>query len=306
MVCFLAVAYAVTVVLDPYGRLGISKSNEVGFLEERPTMVTRALNPKFDAAIIGNSSSMMLNPEDLDRKTRLHFVSLSISGTDAPANLAMMKFFLEQNATAKVVVLATLPAVWCSDTFTEDRPFPFWLYSDLPKYFLGLARNTSFELLETKFAEPEHLRIDGFHTYSFPIEKPEFADPVLVQKRLDTPPRPTVTLNPSNRFPSIDRLAIMIGASSPQVFFLILWTPRYISFIPVENSDAGRTDRACKSAMATALSRYPNVRIIDWSEADRPENHESSNFRDPIHYRSNFAKLLDTDIAASLPADLRP
>ncbi|WP_161500048.1 hypothetical protein [Bradyrhizobium sp. AC87j1] len=136
-------AFATVVALDPFGRLRLSKSEDVGYNEERPAMVSRAIDPRFNSVIIGNSASMPLMPQSLSKLTGQHFVTLSISGSGAPASIATMKFFLAHHEDARIVVVGLLPETWCGANNSERRPFPFWLYSSLPHYLWGLAGATS-------------------------------------------------------------------------------------------------------------------------------------------------------------------
>jgi hypothetical protein len=304
MVAGLLAAFAVAVVLDPFGRLGFHKSDTIGFKEERPSMVSRAIDPRFDSAIIGNSTSMPLMPQNLDRLTGQRFVSLSISGSDAPASLATMKFFLAHHPDAKIVLVALLSETWCGPTFSEHRTFPFWLYSSLSDYFSGLAKNTSIELFRTTLANLVRMRtpgnkpyigIDGYHTYGGPFEQPSYNDIEFVRSRLDRGSKPEQSPNPGNQFPAIQRLAEAIARPSP-TFYVLVWTPRYINYTPAPGSAADQTDRACKADLKQLMTSYPNVAIIDWSEADRPENNDPANFFDPIHYRRKLADRIEESV----------
>jgi hypothetical protein len=300
----LLAAFALVVALDPFGRLGLSKSHQIGYSEERPSMVTRARDPQFNSAIFGNSTSMPLMPENLDRLTGLRFVSLSISGTNAPAAMAVLKFFLAQHPDAKVVVFSLMPDVWCEPSYLEQRPFPFWLYSNIGQYLWGLAQDTSVELIKTKFATPEDNRIDGYHTYGGPLAEASYNDLDFVGARLAGATRRTASTNPNNEFPSFDHLTGAIK-SSPDVFYLLLWTPRYIKYTPQPDSPADATDRACRTAILKQTSSLANVKILDWSEADRPENSDIANFYDPIHFRRRLAERIEEDIQRVIPAGLK-
>ncbi|MBB4263907.1 hypothetical protein [Bradyrhizobium sp. CIR3A] len=161
----LFLAFTLLAVLDPFGRLGLSEGDQIGFIEERPVMVSRAVSPQFNSAIIGNSSSMPLMPESLSASTGQKFVSLSISGTAAPASIATMTFFLAQHPDTKIIVAALLPETWCGADFQEHRSFPYWLYSSVPRYLVGLAGETSFNLFKTISSNRRSMRADGYRPW---------------------------------------------------------------------------------------------------------------------------------------------
>ncbi len=179
---------------------------------------------------------MPLLPENLDRLTEQRFVSLSISGSDAPASLATMKFFLAHHTDAKIVIVALLSETWCGPTFSEHRAFPFWLYSSLPDYFWGLAKNMSIELFRTILADAvrmetpgykPYIGIDGYHAYGGPFEQASYNDIKFVRSRIDTSSRPEQSLNPRNRFPAIQRLTNAIAGPSPTFYVHSLDTSLY-------------------------------------------------------------------------------
>src|SRR5580700_2234001 len=69
------VAIAILAALDPYdtGRFAVAPLWQRGQVD--PDKVSRARDPRFDSAIIGNSRIEMVRPALLDERTGLHFVS---------------------------------------------------------------------------------------------------------------------------------------------------------------------------------------------------------------------------------------
>ncbi|MDA9447725.1 MULTISPECIES: hypothetical protein [Bradyrhizobium] len=302
-------AFATVVALDPFGRLRLSKSEDVGYNEERPAMVSRAIDPRFNSVIIGNSASMPLMPQSLSKLTGQHFVTLSISGSGAPASIATMKFFLAHHEDARIVVVGLLPETWCGANNSERRPFPFWLYSSLPHYLWGLAGATSFQMFKTVFANWQakkadgyrpYIAVDGYHRFIGPFEQASYDDINFVRSVLDKGVRPDKSTNPSNSFPAVQELIDHIGKPS-RAFFVLLWTPRYIGYTPAPGSAAETTDRECKLKLAHAATSLPNATVLDWSGAERPGNSVPANFFDPIHYRRAYAAQIEEDIARVIP-----
>ncbi|MFB6460599.1 hypothetical protein [Bradyrhizobium tunisiense] len=306
----LFLAVAILAVLDPFGRLRLSEGDQFGFIEERPVMVSRAVAPQFNSAIIGNSSSMPLMPESLSTSTGQRFVSLSISGTAAPASIATMTFFLAQHPDAKIIVAALLPETWCGADFQEHRPFPYWLYSSVSHYLVGLAGETSFKQFATIFSNRQSMKADGYRPWIATDGYHPFTGPFVhhdidtVRAILSGNARPEKSSNSTGRFPAIERLAEAIGRSSP-AFFVLVWTPRYVTYIPRPGSDADKTDRECKSTLVQSTSDLRHVKVLDWSSEDRPENHNAAHFFDAIHYRRAYAALIEDSIGLAIPTELK-
>ena len=293
VVCLLA-AFIFVIFDDPYGRLQIRKIHETTFAGERLSRVPRALEPAYDSAIIGNSVSVPLVPKRLSGLTGLNFVNLSISGTGADAHFYVARFFLDHHPDAKAMVFA-LDDSWCRSR-GEWRPFPFWLYSSIPHYLLGLARETSVKLLSaSRETRTERLPRDGFQTFNEAfVEK--FSDKELVRKLLARE-RPTHQGAPD--LAATIELAKFIKAST-HVRVVVLWTPRYINLIPAPGSAAAQADRECKDSLKKNLSAVRNATIIDAAGDDRPENADPGNFYDFIHYSSPLASMIEREISAAI------
>src|SRR5215218_484508 len=123
---------ALIYVVDPYdsgfGLLGIRGVDDAS---PRTANASRARDPQFDAAVIGNSTGQLLKPSELSALTGKSFVQLTVPGTGPREQLAIMDFFLRQHARPGALVIVT-DASWCQrDAALPMRhPFPFWLYGD--------------------------------------------------------------------------------------------------------------------------------------------------------------------------------
>jgi hypothetical protein len=288
-------------VRDPYGRSGIRPSWQVPNLGERESMVSRARDPAFDSAIVGNSTSIPMQPEILNKLTARRFVSLSISGSGAPVALSVVRFFLRYHASAQTLILA-LDDTWCRGTqdMAEGRPFPFWLYGNDLDYLAGLYANTSFEMLHLAlYGEPGGLRPDGYHPYDEAFIGHHYDNVDATWARMERVTRPTATSRP-RPFTSVP--LVLLGeliAATPAVTFVLFWTPRYISIIPEPNTPAAEADAVCKQQSEALTKKYANVRLVNWA-SDRPENRDPANFYEANHYRNELALTIQHEIAQAL------
>ncbi len=288
-------------VKDPYGRAGIRPSSQVPNVGERELMVSRARDISFDAAIVGNSTSIPMQPEVLDKLTGRRFVSLSISGSGAPAALAVARFFLRHHPSARALIVA-LDDTWCRDArgMAEGRPFPFWLYGSDLGYIAGLYANASFEMLDLAlYAERGGLRLDGYHPYDEAFIGHHYDNVDVTRERMDRLIRPTGT-DRSRPFHSLPpELLGQLIATKPAVTFVLFWTPRYISIIPQPDTPAAEADNACKQQTVVLIEQYANVRLVNWA-VDRPENRNPANFYEANHYRDTLALRIAHEIAEVL------
>jgi hypothetical protein len=298
-IAILIVAFVYLFIKDPYGRWGFRSSNQVPNLSERELLVSRALDPQFDSAIVGNSTSIPMQPEVLDRLTGHHFVSLSMSGSQSPVALTAAAFFLHHHPRAKVLIVA-LDDSWCTKgaNVDETHPFPDWLWGNAVQYLIGLASRLSWETISVARAQPGGNRIDGYHPYDETFREHGFNDIEMVKEKLDKAKRPTeARYPPPYQFEPPEALRDFIANSPDDVTFVLFWTPRYISIQPIEHSSAAAADAACKQQVAGFASS--RVRIVDWSGL-RPENLDPANFYETNHYRDTMALKIEHEIAESV------
>jgi hypothetical protein len=181
-----SIIVGVIFVKDPYGRSGFRPSVQVPELGERELKVSRAMDQNFDSAIVGNSTSIPMQPEILDELTGLRFVSLSISGSGAPVALTMTRFFLSRHPAANAIIVG-LDDTWCRNAIdmAEGRPFPFWLYGNDVSYIFGLYENASYEMLDAAVLMPRGgNRLDGYKPLGEAFHR-QFDDINFVKQRLD-------------------------------------------------------------------------------------------------------------------------
>jgi hypothetical protein len=254
------------------------------------------MDPQFDAAIVGNSTSIPLQPEFLDPLTGRHFVSLSMSGSGPLLALTSARFFFRFHPQARALVVA-MDDSWCArgNDIREEHPYPAWLYGSTPDYVFGLFRNASIKMLMTSYDPPGPLRIDGYHPYDEAFRQHDFDDIAFTIERLNRATRPTAArYSPPYVVQSPEMLADLIRTAPQSVTFVLFWTPRYLTLQPVEGTPAEASDAACKKQIAELSG--PRVRIVDWS-GPRPENGIPTNFYAPNHYRDNLARVVERDIA---------
>src|SRR3954470_9657159 len=110
-----ALILLVVVAVDPYdsgkfGWLGIE-----GVSDDNPRIAnaSRARDPQFDSAVIGDSTAMLLDPAELSQFTGARFVKLTGFGLDPREQLAMLDSFIRQHRRIGALVVVTNMS-WCA------------------------------------------------------------------------------------------------------------------------------------------------------------------------------------------------
>src|SRR3954462_12242941 len=82
--------FLVVIAVDPYdsGKFGWLGIEGVSDDNLRIANASRARDPQFDSAVIGDSTAMLLDPANLSRSTGARFVNLSGYGLDPREQLA--------------------------------------------------------------------------------------------------------------------------------------------------------------------------------------------------------------------------
>jgi hypothetical protein len=304
LIGILGAAYAI----DPYdtGRSSLLKKPGVRPQGPRTANASRGRDPAFNAAVIGNSHVQLLSPERLGALTGLSFVQLTIPATRPKEQFAVIGLFMRHHPDARALVIGA-DNHWCTPdpAIPIEKPFPFWLYSESHfEYLRGLLRYQVVEEL------PKHLRYassmraararpDGYWDYG-PLfaaveEEPE---PVL-RARLDRRLTENYTGNATGRFPVADRFRQVLSTLPRSLAVVLVFPPVYASLLSAPGSPGESADRACKAALAEALSSRPAGVVVDW-RYDRPELHEPALFYDHSHYRRALAELVEKDVARAL------
>jgi hypothetical protein len=299
----LAGALGLLAALDPYdtGRFSLWRASGVPEQGPRTADASRGRDPRFDAAIFGNSHAQMLRPETLKAETGFDFVSLTVPGTYPGEQLTLMDWFLRQHALPRAMVIG-LDETWCLDALRSPEPFPFWLYDANPLVYLGgLLRYSALEHVPGRIAlllgMAKPARPDGYWDYSADYANNDHGlgrEPFVAARPVGSP-------NPRGVFPAAARLQTLLGRAPASAAVVLVWPPVYISALPLPGSAAEATSRMCHAVFAGLAAMRPRTAVVDWA-VDRPETRLTDNFFNQKHYRAGLAQALQKDVAAALAA----
>src|SRR5262249_29836323 len=134
------VVLLIMLAVDPYdsGRFGWLGITGVRDRYETTANASRARDPQFNAAILGNSTGQLLQPAELSCATGLRFVQLVAPGADPRGQLAILEFFARHHPRIGALVFV-LDDPWCTSALPPlpRSAFPFWLYGESALAYAG-------------------------------------------------------------------------------------------------------------------------------------------------------------------------
>lgn len=290
------------ILVDPYdsGRFGLLGIRGTGDTWVAMAQASRAREPNFDSAVIGNSTAQLIKPETLSAATGRRFVQLFVPGALPSAQLAVMEFFLRHHAEVGAFVIV-IDDPWCAHETRADPNdvFPYWLYEDSRLRYVGhLFTWRSIDLAARRISialghrNPEPM--DGYNDY-------ERDFPPGTQQPADTPQpqSPRFDGSISSAFPYRDRLADVLGRLPAEVPIVFVVPPNFYTKLPAQETRAARERTACNAAFRTLVAGRAHSNLVDY-RIDNALTRDAANFIDLIHYRSAIAQRVNDGIIASL------
>lgn len=304
----LALVLACLIVIDPYDSGRFPSPMPSGVNDETPAsaVVSRGRDPRFEAAIIGNSHVALLDPHRLGSATGLPFVQLELPGSGPLEQATVLRYFLRYHTSAKALVIGIDPRTCLEDDswLRLAHPFPFWLYGSTPEYLARAmsTRSTGRALSRIGVALGMQAPTDpaGYSDYergaspaAAPL--PVARDPVDLSSSLLT----------GARFSGLDALETAIGSVPETTMIVFLFPPQFISALPESGSESWRELKTCKYEVAQRAGRRGNWRYLDFL-VDSPDTRDPRNFLDAEHYRAPLARRMEAAIADVLrPAQIQ-
>jgi hypothetical protein len=294
--------FAVMIAVDPYdsgkfGWLGIAG------VDDRDTVTataSRARDPQFDSAIIGNSTAQMLNPAKLSQATGLRFVQLYLTGASPREQLAALDAFLRNHQRVGALVFVTDP-YWCVHQrveYPKDR-FPYWLYDDSSiAYAARLLSWPAIERVSQRISiglgwrqrnEP-----NGYFSYE-DIWHPG----VFREVNAPRDPAPAAIATGRDPFPEITLLGAAIKRLPASVPVVVVVPPTLSMTVAKSGTPAAAEREACNAALKRTVADRPHSNFINY-RIENALTRDRNNFADFIHYRPIIADKMAEGIADSI------
>jgi len=301
----LAGLLAMIAIVDPYdsGQFPVSLITGITDKDPRFASASRGRDPRFDAAVFGNSHGQAIHPVRLSQATGLRFVQMTVPGITPREQLTLMNWFARHHANIEAIVLV-VDEWWC--THDPNLPtryeFPYWLYSGrtfdhLTKLLSTQSFDRAIRRVALAFGLTEAADPNGFldyeegKTWSFspaPIAELE------AQSGLASP-------KPADPFPAAEQLAAMLSNLPADVPVIFVMPPVYYSSLPRPGTAAAADLSSCKFALAQIVAQRKRGDFLDM-QVDTALARDPKNFMDATHYRANVAVMIENRIAAALKA----
>jgi hypothetical protein len=287
--------------LDPYdtGRFSVLPAHGVANFGQRLAFASVARRPDIDTAIVGNSTSQLIDPARLTGLTGHKTVSLAVPGTGPVEQLVLADYFRRHHqGSADLAIVFGLDQSWCSTArpITPSHPFPFWLYSaDRFHYVVNMMRYKTIEAaarrLKLLVGLERPARADGYHDYDSGKvwHAPESAE----SPASGASPAP---VSASVAFTAVPMLGRFLARLDPGARIVLLIPPRYIGAIPAPGTAAAAELDACKDAYRRLAETRRNTWMLDFLVDSRFTRREDD-FWDTIHYRGAVARAIEDRLA---------
>lgn len=291
------VAFAAVALIDPYdtGRpvpLGLR-----GTPADSPRFahVARARDPKYQAAIFGNSHVQLLSPGRLRQATGLETVSLTVPGSGVREKEALLAWFMRHRREAPALLVVGVDEFEChpGEALLQTNPFPFWLYdvANAP-YLRGLFNTRSIGSAAERLTLAARGRLappdDGYWDYE---AGRTWTRPVLGATRSAAGLQPI-----PERFRGIERLGQALSGLPASTRVVLVRPPVHDTIRPVPGTAAARADVACRDALRALAARRGRTVLLDYRDDD-PAWADPDHFWDDSHYRRPVAERIERDIA---------
>jgi hypothetical protein len=296
--------FAFVLIVDPYDSGRTSLLNIAGVVELEPRMAnaSRARDPQFDSAIIGNSTGQALRPSELSRLTDSRFVQLTVPGTGPREQLAILNFFVRHHPRIGALVMVT-DAAWCTrdSALPPLNPFPFWLYGEstleyVSWLFSSLALDRAWGRVRMGLGLRKRGRPDGYWDYETQKWR-EFQPAITAQDESSAS-----SVEDDRNFSAVPLLDAAIKALPGDVPVVLVVPPMFYPLLPRPGSAAAASFDVCRNALKQLVAGRQRGNFLDY-RVDTAATRDPANFLDIGHYRAKLARQMEQGIAASIRLD---
>lgn len=277
-----------------------------------PGLLRRA---RFDSIVVGNSTSMLIDPMRLSDLLGGRFANLAIADGYPWEQQWIVRLFLRETPRPKTIVFG-IGWTWCVE---NDEPlpnqierFPTWLYQEFDWRDLGKilnrdhlrhARRSVVGYVRSK--EPA-LRDDGYWDFTGG-DQYYVLDTALTKiwphGRTETGPVvPPAAVPPdavgSWRFPAVERFERLISEIPDAVKLVFAAMPVHAVAQPRPGSIEAAREDACKLRIARLAGSRGTV-LVDFRRRS-PVTTNDENYWDHLHYRQRIARRIEDALASVL------
>jgi hypothetical protein len=310
--------FAFVAIVDPYDNLAFSprwKRYRVT-TNERYAFPGMIRHGRFDSAVFGTSTMMLLQPAELDARLGGRFANLAMSYGTAWEQAQMMKFFADHTPAPVRMVVVGMDMDWCSPKVPlaklTPHPFPPWQYDDDPFNDYAHLLNTRAllhsirEVLTLAHVARPEFQDDGYYRFTPDDSRydPERARRTIYENAAVTPPLdphlepPPVGPRPADwTFPDLALLTQAIDGLPTETRKILVFVPIHISVLldPAQWSQFSH----CKEAVVELAKTRRNVIVVDLMRPS-PLTRKDEAYWDNVHYRVGRASEIIDAIGSAV------
>lgn len=298
--------WGLLILLDPFstGRLTFIRRIHVATTHLLLGHAARVRDPRFNAAIIGNSHALPLDPRRIGGATRLRFTQLGAAG------LYPIEMYVLANAFQRHHPNVDAFVVMLDEMFCDIQPREIREPADFPAFlFEGSDLDYARQLLFPAAFEAAFWRAGILLGFAGEPGRPDGFDPINFlprtwaarQTRIAGYQRPTGAPSAGGPPPAMALLQSFLAGLPPNAAVVLFFTPIPVTTLPAPGSAAMRWLDQCKSGYRDIANRRPRTVLVDRMLEDGFSSN-LSNFEDSIHVRNQVAPVLEADIVAALRA----
>lgn len=296
----LAVVLLLIVTIDPFDRgHGLSLISP-GVLDQSPRTanVSRGRDPRFNAAIIGNSHVQLLDPDRLFGSTGYRFVQMSTPATGPREQTVLLRWFVRNHANINALVIG-IDGTWCGQDANPplSHPFPFWLYGNDLDYFLHVfgTRSLDHAWRRVQITVGRSFATDPAGYLNYEIGRTWDFHPMLLERTpVDVSPAVALDL----KFPSLETLDSILEALPADVHVVLVMPPVFYTSLPTPGTAMMHQMAGCKYELVRRAALHGWLFVDFYS--DTPLSRDPANFWDADHVRMTAAQVMEEGIAQQL------
>ena len=304
---------AAVILTDPYDTGYFPSLLGPGVVDDNDATspVGRGRDPRFDAAIFGNSHGLLLDPARLSPATGLHFTQLTTLGSAPREQMVVLRYFLRRHATVRALVIAA-DQTWCTHDPALTNPlapsdyrFPDWLFGESRlRYLANMLQFRPYGLMRRRiqFAVGRLAPIDPVGVAAYPANWGLAQPPDAVAE--PGVPLTGAASEVSAIFPAVDRLGALLAAVSDEVAVVVAMPPIHVTLLPAAGTLQAAELAICKDRLAGAVGRRRRGSFLDFL-VDSPLSRARSNFIDLHHMREPVARAMEARIAEAINASAK-
>jgi hypothetical protein len=300
-----AVIYIVTVLLDPFstGRFSPITRIDIATRSLLYGHAARVRDTTFNAAVVGNSHGLPLDPARLTAATGQRFVQLSGLGLNPSEQLTIARAVMRNHRHQPFTLILVLDQSWCRADGVRNRVtgfFPAFIFESSPLEYLRniispiAVEAAAYRLLMIFGLAGDNQRRDGYTPLSFPKEWP-----ALQLMQFANWQRPTWAPAADAPLPALDGFRAAAPEFDPELRLVLFFTRLPFLALPMPDSPAARRLEFCKARYREFSSKTPRTVFVD-RMLDDAFARDMGNFGDIAHVHNRVAPVLEQDLTSAI------